>query len=174
MQAQGCAPGYRTPHSETAYASEQRFRWRLRSSRHVAAGHIQSNILGTPGYFVGYITLGLTGIAMAFKARFFIVKVRDGHGASELACPAQSADDIHNRYPLSPYQVIESIDHVGWCEVDVIVDNDHDEPAFAAVVRGQSVSITRGTPGYGYLTLLFPKKVRDINTFFNEQRQGEP
>jgi hypothetical protein len=123
--------------------------------------------------FCGLHYVRAHGKSMAIKARFFIVKVRDGHGTSVVTCPAQSADDIRNRFPLSPHQKIESIDHEGWCEVNAVPDTDLYEPAFAVIVQGKSVLISRGMPGYGYLTLLFPKQVHSINNYFNEQRNSE-
>lgn len=110
---------------------------------------------------------------MAFKALFYSVTILNGHGPRKVLCPAQSADDIYNRFPLNQHQKIEKTDHLGWLEVDVAPDDDCYQPAFTVGLVGESFKFEKGSPGYDYLMQQFANRVSSVNAHINEQRSVE-
>ncbi|QYY84037.1 hypothetical protein [Pseudomonas germanica] len=109
---------------------------------------------------------------MATKARFFKVIVRDGNGSHISFEAAHSEADLRNSITplLSPYQNLESIQHLGFRLVDTNPDEENDAVEFSVQMKsGGRWYCRKDDFSYPHLLQQFAKNVQNINDFYEER-----
>lgn len=106
---------------------------------------------------------------MATKARFYEVRLRNGHHewSEYRAAPSQSHFD---GAMVNPAVKVVSIKSVGWQEVFVRPNDENNDPEFYAKVKGSDIVINKRMLGYKYLTQQFLPQFEEIKEFISNER----
>lgn len=105
---------------------------------------------------------------MAKKARFFKVRLRDGHGEDDVIFPAQSKASLLNNLEIPDTVKLISTIHMGWREVTAVPNDDMDGVDFKVNGKGRELTVSTGDLGHDYLTQQFPDQVKAVHDHLNE------
>ena len=108
----------------------------------------------------------------AKKARFFRVRVVDGHGPKERIVAAFSRDDLLAQLEIPENEKLLPVEHLDHHFVQALPCDDNEVVEFLANVNGKEVRVGPRDQGYAYLRQQFSKQVRDVDNFL-WSRHGE-